>query len=288
MANLVKKVRTNLGDLQIDYNALANLPAINNNLLINGDFKINQRGSVNYISTNTWKYSVDRWRYIGIMSVTVNDSGTVTLSKTDNSSATYFSQILENVSGIGDFTLSFSVKSISGTLEAYIDSGSGNSSILSVTTAGVYNVTSSTGARSVIFRLQGSTADVELEWAKLERGVKPTPFVSRLPGEELALCRRYYKKYDNTYYIGVGMATNDGIVLSLPQEPMRLRSPQLNILGSTYFNPGDALTTKFVNLTADYAAIHEHIQIVAFQLGTATPGEIGRIYGRFELDAEIY
>ena len=38
MSQYIKKIRTDQGDLQIDYNALANLPTISNpNLLINSD-----------------------------------------------------------------------------------------------------------------------------------------------------------------------------------------------------------------------------------------------------------
>lgn len=50
MADLIKKIRTEQGDLQIDYSALANLPSINNNLLINSDFRnpVNQRGETTY------------------------------------------------------------------------------------------------------------------------------------------------------------------------------------------------------------------------------------------------
>lgn len=192
MANLVKKIRTSSGDLQIDYSALANLPSINNNMLINGDFKINQRGSENYIQTNTWKYSVDRWKYIGLMTVTANESGTVTLSKSDNNDATYFSQQLEDIHGAGNFTFSFRVKSISGTMEAYIEGGGGV--ILTVTKPGIYQVTSSSGAKGVNFRLMGSAATVELQWAKLEAGATATAFVSRLRAEEIMLCQRYYEK----------------------------------------------------------------------------------------------
>ena len=286
MAEYITKIRTNEGDKQIDYAALANLPGINNNLLINSDFRINQRGKNSYIQTNTWKYSVDRWKYIGLMTVTVNESGTVTLSKSDNNDKTYFSQQLEDIHGAGNFTFSFRVKSISGTMEAYIEGGDGG--ILTVTAPGTYQISSSSGAKGVNFRLAGSTATVELQWAKLEIGTVATAFISRLRAEEFALCRRYYKKYDNNYFIGVGMATSEGVALSLPQEPMRTRSPQLNILTTMYFNPCNELNSKFVQLTADYAAIHEHIQIVVFKLGTATPGEIGRVYGAFELDAEIY
>jgi len=56
MSQLVKKIRTSAGDCQIDYNALANLPAIGNpNLLINSDFRnpINQRGITKYEGQNS-------------------------------------------------------------------------------------------------------------------------------------------------------------------------------------------------------------------------------------------
>ena len=51
MADYITKIRTDKGDLPIDYNALANLPTISNpNLLINADFRnpVNQRGKTVY------------------------------------------------------------------------------------------------------------------------------------------------------------------------------------------------------------------------------------------------
>ena len=45
----------------------------NANLLINGNFQVNQRGQTTYIQTNTWKYSVDRWKYIGLMNELFSD-----------------------------------------------------------------------------------------------------------------------------------------------------------------------------------------------------------------------
>ena len=53
----------------------------NPNLLINPDFKINQRGQATYeVSSAGQIYSVDRWRF-GRGKVTVNSDGTVTVSK---------------------------------------------------------------------------------------------------------------------------------------------------------------------------------------------------------------
>ena len=62
MAKLITKIRTNEGDLPIDYNALANLPTISNpNLLINADFRnpVNQRGKTVYEEA-TERYGIDR------------------------------------------------------------------------------------------------------------------------------------------------------------------------------------------------------------------------------------
>jgi len=94
MSQLVKKFRTEAGDLQIDYNALANLPTISNpNLLINGDFRnpVNQRGGISYApSGNVLVYTIDRWGIFPSLndgsghSLTVN-SGYITFANSNES-----------------------------------------------------------------------------------------------------------------------------------------------------------------------------------------------------------
>lgn len=190
MSQLVKKIRTDQGDLQIDYNALANLPTISNpNLLINGDFKVNQRGKQVYEFVNGWTYTVDRWRIFKDMTVTVNDTGTITLAK-NHDGQTHFMQMLERRDIPGEYTLSFKVKSMTGTMSAYIEDG--NNALITVTQPGIYEVHTSTRANGATFRLEGTNTSVELEWVKLEAGHTATPFVPRLYAEELMLCRRYF------------------------------------------------------------------------------------------------
>ena len=83
------------------------IPAISNpNLLINPDFKINQRGGVLYDTAG--KYSVDRWKLVS-GSVTVNADGTITLNGT-------ISQTLENAVGTNVAV------SVSAGMAAYDDS----------------------------------------------------------------------------------------------------------------------------------------------------------------------
>lgn len=138
----------------------------NPNLLINPDFKINQRGktdfSVDYHAghpiSQSQKYTVDRWR---IMEGTANISnGKFVLTGT-------IIQVLENSIG-GDFTASVSVES--GTATASYDDS------------------------TKTFSIVGNGA--VLKWAKLEHGKTATPFVPPEPATELVRCQRYYQIVD--------------------------------------------------------------------------------------------
>ena len=134
------------------------------NLLINPDFKINQRGKSGTIIPNKnadgkdiHTYFVDRWG-IDSGSVTINADGTLTLNGT-------MSQILEN--------------SVGTNVTASVSAGSA-----------VYDDTTQT------FTITGN-GDV-ISWAKLEYGSIATPFAPPDPVEELRKCQRYYRIITNT------------------------------------------------------------------------------------------
>ena len=136
---------------------------VNENLLINPDFRINQRGntsfSVSYHQTTpieqSQKYTVDRWRIMdGEASIT---NGKFVLNGT-------IIQVLENSIGT-DFAASVSVETGSATAS--------------------YDDTTKT------FTIKGNNAT--LNWAKLERGNATTAFVPPDPATELLKCMRYYE-----------------------------------------------------------------------------------------------
>ena len=91
----------------------------NTNLLINPDFKINQRGDTSYERQG---YSVDRWK-ISNVTVTPNNSGGITVKNDKYSDTGTFVQILENATE-GDSTLSCYVTSVSGTVTMVADDNS--------------------------------------------------------------------------------------------------------------------------------------------------------------------
>ena len=141
----------------------ANEIATNPNLLINPDFKINQRGKTDFSVdshqgtpiSQSQKYTVDRWR---IMDGEANISnGKFVLTGT-------IIQVLENSIG-GDFTASVSVES--GTATASYDDS------------------------TKTFTIVGNNA--VLNWAKLEYGSVATPFITPDPTTELLKCKRYFE-----------------------------------------------------------------------------------------------
>lgn len=276
MSQLVKKIRTSSGDCQIDYNALANRPIVSNpNMLINGDFKINQRGQDTYTATNTWKYSVDRWKYIGAMTVSVNSSGTVTISKENNVDSTYFAQSCENTGVLGPYTLSFEVKSIVGTMNVYIEGGS--DPLMEVTQKGIYTIHSSKYANSVIFRLDGYPTTVELAWVKLERGDIPTMFSSRGIGEELQLCHRYFNVVRGVRVLGVEQNYEaKTFTYIIPNVGIMRAEPIISLHGLTNLNSIDGICVRGVgcsiidNFTFTYHMHLDSLIVVAKSSVTLT------------------
>ena len=161
----------------------------NPNLLINPDFKINQRGmsryDVIYKSDGTVirPYTVDRWR-IMVGNANITD-GKFVLDGT-------IIQVLENNIGT-DFTASVSVSDGSATA--------------------TYDDTTKT------FTIEGVNAT--LNWAKLEIGNSATPFSPPDITTELLKCQRYYQVH-NLARQRIWYYTTDTLVFFLPNKvPMR-------------------------------------------------------------------
>lgn len=140
------------------------IPTISNpNLLINPDFKINQRGSTdakveyhqNMPILASQRYTVDRWRIMGGKTNIID--GKFVLNGT-------IIQVIENSIGT-DFTASISVENGSATAS--------------------YDDTTKT------FTITGENAT--LNWAKLEHGKTATTFIQPEPTTEMMKCKRYYR-----------------------------------------------------------------------------------------------
>lgn len=153
----------------------------NPNLLINPDFKINQRGATSYEKQG---YSVDRWK-IWNATVTPSTSGGITVKNDKYTDTGTFVQFLENATE-GDSTLSCYVTSVSGTVTMVADD---NSQV--VLKQGLNVVHTSKSTKSFIIFLNKGTS-ITLKWVKLEQGKVATAYIVPNLAEELVKCKRYY------------------------------------------------------------------------------------------------
>lgn len=134
----------------------------NPNLLINPDFKINQRGITGTFS-EVGKYFVDRWKLVS-GTVTVNDDGSITLNGT-------ISQTFENP-----------LNDVDNVITSVSDGGD--------ITVRMNDI----GGNVVGISLSGTNRTIS--WVKLEHGrfdCPATPFVPPDPATELLKCQRYYQ-----------------------------------------------------------------------------------------------
>ena len=297
MSQYVTKIRTEQGDKQIDYNALANLPDLKNmfsnpNLLINSDFRnpVNQRGATSYKNTNSSKdtYNIDRWRGNYGTEITVN-SGSITVAG-GTSLNRYFYQTFEHTLS-GTFTFSFNITNLQGNVSMYYVDGSG-SKTTGVPIGETKMTFTATNLKTIGFLLPKTNGiSMTINWAKLEVGSIATPFVPRLYAEELMLCQRYYKLIDFICSPGfVSAADEPNLVTFTAQCSLRAvpsiaikKQPEILRVLST----NDVPTT----LTFDSVYCKDGVCSITFS-STATLASRAFVWSihefKVELDAEIY
>lgn len=213
----------------------------NPNILINPDFKINQRGSITGYGAETSKiiYGVDRWfiyrKEINSQIITIRPVGyssrdyllIQTADATGNVAC--LSQTVEKYKQYKGKQVTFSVKLTkdlglpsNATWQLRINDGSGNTTtqILDTQLPGVFSVTRTIAADAdqLIVSIEqyaytgsnpgsASTA-VGVEWAKLELGGVATPFTEPDEGDEFVKCCRYFYAKNNTTTTGTVLIGN--------------------------------------------------------------------------------
>ena len=242
----------------------------NPNLLINPDFKINQRGQATYETSGAGQiYSADRWR-LGRGKVTVNSDGTVTVTATGGTTNEegYYQQYLENAIS-GAYTVSMEVISISGTVRIAIDGTWQNIK------SGLNVFYGTTGTGTVGLQLAIGSS-ITLKWVKLEQGSVATPFVAPNIAEELIKCKRFYKSIEFTEVFYSGTKSVEYIFSYIIQN-MRIKPTATSNIKDHY------------GLSAWKTTVNDNNNgLTVKAVATSSMGGDCNIGGIVKLDAEIY
>ena len=177
---------------------------VNSNFLINGDFRVNQRGESVYNLTGT-KYTVDRWLGFSGLEVSVVSNGGVIVENTNSSGGGWFQQKFEEKFEVfknKTITISAKVggKLYSGTATIPESEPAVQTNIIDVLLEdnNHLRLTYLTNGQMVFNFYVNAGTTLEIEYAKLEFATSATAFEPRSYAEELALCQRYYFMIKNT------------------------------------------------------------------------------------------
>lgn len=172
----------------------------NPNLLINPDFKINQRGATNYESdsgASVNMYSVDRWSLYR-HKLTVNSDKSITLANTPSSEGS-FSQILEGAVE-GNITIQIYVVDISGSASVLVMPSDGSTVVdVGNLKKGLNVFRYNQGLKKIYIKVL--TGTITLKYVKAEQGSVATAFIPPNPVEEYPKCQRYFQYIPKLYCV---------------------------------------------------------------------------------------
>lgn len=283
----------------------------NPNLLINPDFKVNQRGLTTYNETD---YSFDRWK---IYNTTVNQldngisyKGGSTTTNSQGNLENYISQILETELN-EEFTISIKVSSIVGSfrLEAMRKGGDslhGKDALIGkkeITSNGIHTLTldgSSTPLSIIRFGTTSQNGACTIEWVKLEKGKHATAFIHPIYSEEYQKCMWYFQPITGARS---GFFSDSKIYLNIPEvNSMRISKPSIdssNITLEGWIYTGassdaiDVYRSYITNASIDNykeLALTPSSTLLSklSQRGGSTISYVIKVGGGINLDAEIY
>lgn len=217
----------------------------NDNLLINSDFRINQRGASSYTAAG---YSVDCWKLSGAL--TVNDGGGIGVSF---NSGTTFSSLIQTIERpYSDFSgkkVALSIN-IGGTVYsstytfgeiALADKIDIGGTYFSGGNIDLYKYANGTNMQ---FRILITAAQTDIRWVKLEFG-EPTAYAHPDTASELAKCQRYALALNQYVRYGASMVSVNYIDFLIPT-PSTLRvSPTVDTSKLAIFQVGATAADGF-------------------------------------------
>lgn len=211
------------------------------NLLINPNFKINQRGGASYSTANG--YTVDRWcLYVGRLTQYTSGAGRTTAS-TEN--LRIIQKLEPNANLLGksvtlsaQFTVNDTAFIISCTAQipaSYDGTSTTTDLVIKEVNSKRLKITFNNFDGAIWAGIEWTNYSVGVcNWAKLELGSSATPFSPPDPAEELEKCQRFFVRYSTGTYIGCGIVHDSNlsrgkVLVNLPTE--LYRTPNISSSG---------------------------------------------------------
>lgn len=288
----------------------------NPNLLINGDFSINQRGQTSYSGLNVGAgiYGIDRFKMIEC-NLAVNTDNTITITNYKN-----YGRVIQQLEFANELkgktvTLSVKFKNVSYTRDSdprlIINDGINNTFSQPIPNgfSGIFSVSKTLAQNSTALQVRiihnnliatNSDLSATIEWAKLEVGSVATPFSPRPYAEELALCQRYYQKCSpsNSYaMLGTGIVFSSSAIVIGVSLPVTLRTAPtitangnfyLRTTSATYTTSDNALTLSPSGLFNNVLQLEITSTNTTFTSGDCAVLRVSENTAYLSLDAEIY
>lgn len=191
----------------------------NSNLLINPDFRINQRGQTEYTSVG---YTADRWYMAYLNKTEITENGIKVHNINARTNNAWMIQRIELLPA-GTYTFTVKLRKSRADLVLRVHtSGTKSTTEWQTVTAKIAPI-----ADRSDYQLQIATTDsdpsaladdwVEIAWAKLELGSIATSFIPPDPATELVKCQRYYQIHTSGDINPVDLRPNMRIVPTITQ-----------------------------------------------------------------------
>lgn len=206
------------------------------NLLINGDFRCNQRGKTSYAGVvdgaSNSLYTVDMWRSMGV-NVAIGD-GFISVANRD----TVYHTFSQTVAGLanGVYTLSMYVRSVTGT--GYMNPKSADGTGGAPITEGLNTLTFEIGSgkhNNVISLGLEAGCVVQVEWIRLDKGDRALPHVAEPYDMALARCMKYLKVLD-VMYTNIEFTYTDNRLITVANFDKMASKPKATIGKAMYYD----------------------------------------------------
>lgn len=205
------------------------------NLLINGDFRCNQRGQTSYAGVvdgvSNSLYTVDMWRSMGV-NVAIGD-GFISIANRD----TVYHTFRQTVTGLADgtYTLSMLVRDVSGYSFMNPNSDDGGSHlILPGYNKMTFEIGSGKHSNVIMLGLNpGST--LQIDWIRLDKGDRARAHVAEPYDVALARCMKYLRVLD-VMYTNIEFTYSDNRLITVANFDKMAAKPAATIGKAMYYD----------------------------------------------------